>query len=78
MGSPRDKTYYKAVHSAIAGLVAADDPLVPVAWSVQEWAEQDSTLNGVGRPSVSCSIVIFPKVIIIIAIANKEPPKEAA
>ena len=54
VGPLRGEAYCKAVHSAIARLVAADDPLVTVAWSVQEWAEQDITLNGVGRPSMSC------------------------
>ena len=44
------------MHTALAQLAGAADPLVPVVWSVQEWASQDMSLIQVGalqKPSES-------------------------
>ena len=49
------------MHTALAQLAGAADPLVPVVWSVQEWANQDMSLIQVGallKPSESTQIRI--------------------
>ena len=47
-GPSHDEEYCQAVRTALAQLAGAADPLVPVVWSVQEWANQDMSLIQVG------------------------------